>query len=218
MYAELMKENLKDVKKIFLILLVVFILLSFLSGFFLKGKEDQISLLLSTIFQEKGLLPPGEQQLNPGQLLPPSEAGIDFGEYLTVGGIFKNNIRAAGGSIVLGFIPFLFLPLISLLLNGVIIGGVYPIFMMIPGMSLLSFLVSILPHGIIEIPALVLAIALGVLLCRDLTRKILRKEILPLGYRLKGIIMIFVFMILPALLVASFLEAYVTPYLINLLM
>ena len=79
--------------------------------------------------------------------------------------LLVNNIRAAVFTIAYGFIPFVFLPALSLGINALLI-GFFAAFYLNNGMSMLYFFAAIVPHGIFEIPALVISIALGLYLCR----------------------------------------------------
>ncbi len=79
--------------------------------------------------------------------------------------IFKNNFFAASLSLFLGV--FLgFVPLLMLAVNFFILGFLFAVFVVSPPLAeqfpgFLIFLLSLLPHGILEIPALLLAAALG---------------------------------------------------------
>ena len=82
---------------------------------------------------------------------------------------------------------------------------------LLPGANVLSYLMAILPHGIFEIPALLLGISMGILLCRELTRKILGTNKMPVLERIKGIINTFVVLVVPLLIVAALIESFITP-------
>ena len=78
--------------------------------------------------------------------------------------LFGNNLRAMVLSILYGFIPFLYLPALSMGVNAAIIGMLAA---MIDGQWLL-LAAGILPHGIFELPALFLSLAAGLCLCRNI--------------------------------------------------
>ncbi|WP_300408451.1 stage II sporulation protein M [Lagierella sp.] len=127
-------------------------------------------------------------------------------------GLIINNVTACVVMVLLGIIPYLFLPYLSLIINGGIIGAAFA--MIISNMGnkgILTFLASILPHGIFEIPAIVLSFALGVSLCIFLMDKIRKKPTTPNGVYFSNLIKTFVFVCIPLLLVAGVVEAYVTP-------
>ena len=97
-----------------------------------------------------------------------AQAGVlDEEGGMFVFGLLMNNWRAMLLSAAYGFIPFLFLPVISLLVNGALL-GIMASYYMTHGMSMLLFLAGILPHGVLELPALVLSIACGACLCRNM--------------------------------------------------
>jgi stage II sporulation protein M len=80
-------------------------------------------------------------------------------QYLQVLVIFGNNTRAATLTGIIASLPVLgiFIPFITMLLNGFIIGLAPEILQM----NSFQFIMAILPHGILEIPALILASAVG---------------------------------------------------------
>ena len=88
---------------------------------------------------------------------------------MSVFALLMNNWRAMLISAAYGFVPFLFLPAISLVTNGVLLGMLGALFM-VRGMSLLAYLTGIVPHGVFEIPALIFSIACGVHLCRAMNQ------------------------------------------------
>lgn len=130
-------------------------------------------------------------------------------------GIFFNNIIASGISILLGVIPFLFLPIFALASNAIIIGLVGAVYQS-NGIGWFVFLVGILPHGIIEIPALLLGVSLGVNICLKLVRTILRRSIKgELKQAVIGSLRIFILWIIPLFFIAAFIETFMTPILFN---
>lgn len=82
--------------------------------------------------------------------------------------LLGSNVRAMVLSALYGFIPFLYLPALSLGLNAAIIGMLAA---MMQGQWLL-FAAGILPHGIFELPALVLSLAAGLCLCQNINHYI----------------------------------------------
>ena len=127
--------------------------------------------------------------------------------------LLGNNLLAAAQCIVSGGIPFLFLPGWNLLLNGGIIGVVLTSGQVFGGASPIRlFVTGILPHGIFEIPALILAGAVGLRLCHILCRQILGRsaQTNPLD-ELKRIPGVFCFYVIPLLILAAVVESYLTP-------
>lgn len=130
-------------------------------------------------------------------------------------GIFFNNLVASGISILSGGIPFLFLPLFSLASNAIIIGLIGAVYQ-INGVGWIPFLVGILPHGVIEIPALILGVTLGVHLCNKLVKKILKRSFKgEVKQAIIGCLRIYLLWLIPLFFIAAFIEAFITPILFN---
>lgn len=132
--------------------------------------------------------------------------------------LLKNNVLVIVKSILVGLIPFLFVPLYYLGMDAVGLGAFSLFFLQAPGTSVLALVMSILPHGIFEFPAIWLSLTLGIYLCRELSKKILKKPTEDLGEIGKDIASVFVFIILPLLVLAAFLESFVTPVILMLFM
>lgn len=124
---------------------------------------------------------------------------------LSAGAVFLNNLQACALGVVLGFVPFLHIPELTMALNAAIIGIVCG------GMQSLPLAVAaLLPHGIFEIPAVLLAWTLGSALCRQVGRKIRRKPDAHVGRALKQTLLFFLIVIAPLLLAAALVEANLT--------
>lgn len=123
--------------------------------------------------------------------------------------LFFHNLGASALAVALGLVPFLFLPLVPLFANAVVLG-------LISGMMLglgepASWVAAgILPHGIFELPALLLSFALGFTLCRKLTARICRRRARPLR-AIGCTLLMFILFVLPLLAVAAAVESWVTP-------
>lgn len=128
--------------------------------------------------------------------------------YIT-GLIFQNNIKALllmmFGGALLGLAPFF-----GILFNGFAIGIVYALNFH-QGRSLAFFLAAMLPHGILELPVIILAAAFGLKTGIELAfpgkysrmelfKKNLQESVLALG------------ILVPMLFMAAVIEAAVTPY------
>ena len=140
--------------------------------------------------------------------------------------LLGSNVRAMVLSALYGFIPFLYLPALSLGLNAAIIG-------MLAAMMQerwLLFAAGILPHGIFELPALVLSLAAGLCLCQNINHYIRKNEkgvMKPLMLNLLRVICLLVLPLLTVftrhvqkrlLVVAAVMECYVTPQVMQLFM
>lgn len=133
--------------------------------------------------------------------------------------IFGNNLRASIMGTVFGCIPFLYLTALPIGLNAAVLGAMAAYYQ-VNGQSLLLLAVGIVPHGIFEIPALLIAFACGLYLCRELTRRILgRQEAFPpLSNVFLSIVRVYLTLVIPLLIIAALVEAYITPLCINALL
>ena len=77
-----------------------------------------------------------------------------------------------------GCIPFLFIPLIYLISNFLLIGVAAAVYIH-NNLSPVLFLAGIVPHGIFELTAIILALACGVYLCLSLSQMILKRPKAP---------------------------------------
>jgi uncharacterized membrane protein SpoIIM required for sporulation/ABC-type transport system involved in multi-copper enzyme maturation permease subunit len=138
--------------------------------------------------------------------------GYDFLPRLNTEGIFWNNVRSLALAALLGAFSFGSLALLLLLapmgIVGFFAGEVASL-----GMNPLTFLVAfIVPHGIFELPAAVIATAFALRLGASVTAP-------PAGvsagenllHAFADLVKIFVFVVLPLLLIAAWVEATITP-------
>ena len=131
--------------------------------------------------------------------------------------LFGNNVRASAVSILYGFIPFLYLTALALGTNALIL-GVFAAYYVNNGVSLLVYLAGILPHGIFELTALMLAFAGGFLLCRQITQYVRSNTKGMMKPLMLNLLRVFILHILPLLAVAAVAEVYVTPHVMALFM
>ena len=126
-------------------------------------------------------------------------------------GLLANNWQAVLFPVAMGFVPFLFLPLLTLASNGCLLGMMGP-WVQQRGMSLTAYLAGILPHGVFEIPALVMSAACGVCLCRNMCRIVTgSRRAEPLAALLGDLLRVMLLLVLPMIAAAAVLETYVTP-------
>jgi stage II sporulation protein M len=128
------------------------------------------------------------------------------------GAIFLNNASKTLLAILLGGF-FGVIPGIFLLTNGVALGVVLSLSMQTRGLAL--SLLSILPHGVLELPAVFLGTSIGLMIGNLATRKFFRKADLNLGAELASGLRFFLSVIVPLLLVAALVEAFVTSALVS---
>ena len=145
-----------------------------------------------------------------------SSGAISADGGLSVFPLIANNWRVMILSALTGAIPFLFLPMIILASNAYVIGLGGAMFSL-AGLSLPLFFVSILPHGIFEIPAMLLSFSCGIHLCLSLIKliaKTFRRE--PMGETLSNLLRVMLLVVAPLTIIAAFVETYITPVIIDL--
>ena len=128
--------------------------------------------------------------------------------------LLANNIRAAVATIAYGLFPFLFLPALSLGINSLLI-GFFAAFYLKNGMSMLYFCAAIIPHGIFEIPALVISIALGLYLCRTINDFARHNTKGAVTAAAQDILRVLCLRAIPFFVIASVIECYITPWIVS---
>ena len=113
--------------------------------------------------------------------------------------LFFNNVTASLLAMLYGLIPFV------------------PLYQH-HGIGLGVYFIGILPHGIFELPALILSCALGLLICRTGTEKLRKRSDVFFLRRVLDCNRVFLSFVAPLLLVAALVEAYITPALLKLVM
>ncbi len=193
--------------KIFLIVCILFIIISILSCFFLVSHPDKAYERIAEL--QRYLM----------EMILPGTTG--WGLFLA---IFLNNLRASFFAIFLGMIPFLFLPILGVFRNGIYMGAVTAM-THLKGFSLFSFfLIYIAPHGIFEFPAMFYSVCMGVYLSLQITKKMLavgpispgelslfdheRKNEESVFDSVKGIVRTWIGVVIPLLLIAALIEAF----------
>jgi stage II sporulation protein M len=126
--------------------------------------------------------------------------------------IFINNAIKALGLVFLGILLGL-PPLLFIGLNGFILGGFSSALESVNGWRYV--IASFVPHGVIEIPVILLATALGLTLGMESLKWLLRRES-RVKLQLSDCLKVYLRLILPGLAVAAIIEVFVTPLLIGL--
>src|SRR5262245_3477246 len=121
--------------------------------------------------------------------------------------IFLNNAAKTLLTILLGT-SFGLLPTFFLIVNGAALGVVMSFSTQARGLGVALLTVS--PHGIFELPAVFLGSAIGLMMGMTVVRKLFAKSEVKIGSELGHALKFFVTVIVPLLLVAAFVEAYVT--------
>lgn len=184
-------------------LLVAFALIGGIVGF-LAYRTDPTGVMgyisnLQTEFQNMNLASPdgsGGMQIN---LVP----------------LFFHNLSVGMFMVAFSFIPFLFVPAQMIALNGLVLGllgGVYG-GIGIPGF----YFLGVLPHGIFELTALIIASGMGCVCALDFIRMILGKPDAKARFKAtwKKTLVWFWVTVVPLLAIAALIETYVTPALIG---
>ncbi len=127
--------------------------------------------------------------------------------------IFLNNLVACL-ALFLGGATFGVVSLLVIASNGLVLGGIFETIRSEKGIGFL--LAGTLPHGVLEIPAVLVSAGLGLLLADALGRELLRGEgdaaAEALGYG-----RLFVRYVIPFVVLAAAVEAFITPQIIQLL-
>jgi len=111
--------------------------------------------------------------------------------------------------VIFGLIPLLFI-----VVNGFIIGIVLYVSSMKIGTW--TTIMLIVPHGVIEIPALILGCSYGLWFGKMLIWKMRGKKVSIKGC-MKYLITNYIKIILPMLVVAALVETYITPFIPNII-
>lgn len=129
------------------------------------------------------------------------------------GAIFLNNSIKSAAAIFLGTLLGL-LPVVFLVVNGAALGAIVSVSLGARGVW--QSTMAILPHGIIELPAVLLATSIGLLLGSHVVRRLLRRQQPPLRAEFALASRFLFKVIVPLLLAAALIEAYLTPVLARL--
>jgi stage II sporulation protein M len=193
--------------KIFLIVCLLFIIISLWSYSFMVSHPDQAQKRITELQRYMlGMIPPGATG------------------YRLFSAIFFNNLRASFFAIILGMIPFLFLPFLGVFRNGIYMGAVTAM-THLKGFSVFStFLIYIAPHGIFELPALFYSVCMGFYLSLTITKKLLaigpsspgelflleqeKKKKESVFDTVRGIVRTWIGVVIPLLLIAALIEAF----------
>lgn len=129
-------------------------------------------------------------------------------ETLTVGVILANNLVAAavtlGGAVTFGLLSAL-----SMLVNGMLVGTLVAV--TAGDASLLLLAALLLPHGVVELPALWLAGAVGLRVAHRLVRYLRGVDERPLTRAEAVEVALLVVVVVALIAVAAWIEVHVTP-------
>lgn len=140
------------------------------------------------------------------------EPAMNYPSFQLLGFIFLKNLAASLITVLSGII-FGFIPFLAIFMNGIVIGIVSYIFL--GEYNIVVLISGIVPHGIIEIPALVFSAASGVWLWRSIFRRVFYDEN-KLGKELLSIAKFYAAVIIPMLFAAAIIETFITPFVLSL--
>lgn len=123
--------------------------------------------------------------------------------------IFINNSVKAFLAMILG-IFFGLAPLFFVFVNGYMIGVV--VYFVGSKIGIGRVVMMLLPHGVIEIPAIILACSYGMWLGRMFLKKITGSDV-SIGNCMELAIRYYLKTVIPMLIVAAFVETFITPHL-----
>ena len=131
--------------------------------------------------------------------------------------LFGNNLQATLTAAAMGFVPFVFLPVFSLALNAVVVGAAVAL-SGIAGMAGWQMVqLGLLPHGIFEIPAIMLGVSMGLYLCRVMNGTLRKRPGTPrIEAVLPRLAAVFLLGAVPLLVLAAVVETNITPLLLGL--
>ncbi|MDK1117352.1 MAG: stage II sporulation protein M [Anaerolineae bacterium] len=141
---------------------------------------------------------------------------IGLGQDISAPFLFTHNVRAVGIILLAGLVSFSVLGLVIYILNLSIIGALLGVFNLLGFAPINLALFGLLPHGIFEIPALILSSAamlrIGVMLVTPQVGRSLGEVVIDL---LADWTKIAVGIVIPLLFIAALIEAYITPALLT---
>jgi len=128
--------------------------------------------------------------------------------------LFINNFVFSLAATVSGFVPFLFLPILLVIKSDGTLGLVIAIFEIYLKGDYYTLLAMTLPHGIFEIPAFLYATSSGLYLTRQMSKKVIHRgtsDAVPFRVLCSKAGSSFILVVIPLLLIAAFVEVFVTP-------
>ena len=112
--------------------------------------------------------------------------------------------------------PFVFAPIFNCVTNGAVIGIMLSILHATSAGGITEMAVSILPHGVFEITALLLSIAFGLKLCAEVNSAVSAKSSIQDVFQyVSEMARAIVLTVLPLLILAALTESYITPVFIE---
>jgi len=140
---------------------------------------------------------------------------VGLGQNFSAPYIFSHNVRAVGLILLAGLVSFSVLGMLVYIVNLSTVGALLGVFQLLGYSPITLALNGLLPHGIFEVPALILASAamlrIGVVLVTPQMGRSFGEVLLE---QLADWTKVAVGVVVPLLLIASVIETYVTPVLL----
>jgi stage II sporulation protein M len=172
-----------------------------------------VTVVLFIVCLSFGLVsPPSQSDTMLAGLTETVEQLLSLNPYVLLIVIFLNNAIKALVAMVLG-IALGILPLLFICFNGYLMGLV--VAALGPTTSPLVIIAGLLPHGIIEIPVILLSSAMGVAIGFESFKWLVKRES-AVKSRLRWCLGIYLKWFVLALLVAAIIEVFLTPLLVSL--
>jgi stage II sporulation protein M len=187
-------QYIKDLKKSLILSGSLFLGAALLGIIFALTSPEQVELFLNSLKDSIGAL----------LQLPPLNLAF---------AIFFNNVIKTIIMIFAGIILGIY-PALSLAANGYILGVISYTAILQEG--ILTFFASIVPHGIIELPIIILGGAVGLHFGAMAFRKITKKTDEHFKQEYIKATQLVLKIVIPGLLLAAFIESFITPIFISL--
>jgi uncharacterized membrane protein SpoIIM required for sporulation/ABC-type transport system involved in multi-copper enzyme maturation permease subunit len=140
---------------------------------------------------------------------------IELGSHLSVPLILGHNLQAVGAILIVGLFSFSVLGVLAYFANMGIVGAVLALFKILGYSPWMLFFTGVLPHGIFEIPAVMLSSAavlrIGAVLVTPDATKTMGEVLLE---TLADWFKIVIGFVVPLLVIAAVIETYITPLLL----
>jgi uncharacterized membrane protein SpoIIM required for sporulation len=173
---------------------------------------DQVSLNAPRMFEGTSI----EDVSDLSKKLREIPSLVQMGTSMTVPSILFNNLRATALMFLGGLVSFGVIGIVFYLINVGLIGAVMSLFAYLGVSPMLVFAAGLLPHGMFEIPALMLSgaavLRMSVALVTPQPGKSLGEVLIEL---MADWAKVFVGVIVPLLALAAIIETYITPVIIR---
>lgn len=189
-----------NLKKLFFLAIAIFVLSTIISAFIFNNNPARAIKIINKII---------EKEKNKERFYMP----IDIKSFVL---IMLINIRAAIFKIALSFIPFLFLPILLDIYFAFMI-GITIIASKAMGYNIIDIIfLGLMPHGIIELLAISYTMSICIFITLERSKKVLKYEnTCQFSFLLKKALINFALFVMPALIISSLIEAFITPILIG---